>query len=228
MIQRMGTETFSLKELEALSGVSERTIRWYISEGILPRADSRGRDARYSRLHLERLLAARHLRDHEGLSISEIRNRIQSAGPEELRYLSAQASSEQPRAGVSPETTERSAHELVSGWQAEDAQPHYRLQSSVRSSLMAEISPLGRRAPRFPSQTPLDRLVHELGRMVQASQRRVPRQARAEEWHHIPITPEIEFAVKGSLGEDQIRRLERVADYLKEVLTGGFEPTHEP
>jgi DNA-binding transcriptional MerR regulator len=225
MIQRMGTETFSLKELEALSGVSERTIRWYISEGILPRADSRGRDARYSRLHLERLLAARHLRDHEGLSISEIRNRIQSAGPEELRYLSAQASSEQSRAGVPPEATERSAHELVSGWLAEDAQADHLVarRRFARSSGVQRVigSP-------YESQTPLDRLVHELGRMVQASQRRVPRQARAEEWHHIPITPEIEFAVKGSLGEDQIRRLERVADYLKEVLTGGFEPDDGP
>ena len=52
------TETpaeLSIDELAARSGVSARTIRYYQSEGVLPRPRRDGRDARYTEEHVERL-----------------------------------------------------------------------------------------------------------------------------------------------------------------------------
>ncbi len=49
------TAEIGLEQLAARSGVSARTIRYYQSEGVLPRPRKEGRDARYSAAHVERL-----------------------------------------------------------------------------------------------------------------------------------------------------------------------------
>jgi hypothetical protein len=47
-----------------------------------------------------------------------------------------------------------------------------------------------------------------------------PRKARAEEWLRIPITPDIEFAVRAPLDPEQRARLERCADLIRDILLG--------
>ena len=46
---------YTLDELAAESGFEVRTIRSYIERGLLPSAQSRGRNATYLQAHLERL-----------------------------------------------------------------------------------------------------------------------------------------------------------------------------
>lgn len=48
-------DEIGLDELAERTGVSGRTIRYYQSEGVLPRPRKDGRDARYTALHVERL-----------------------------------------------------------------------------------------------------------------------------------------------------------------------------
>lgn len=66
---------FSLKELIEASGISERNIRYYIQEGLVPRARGRGRSAYYTTEHLERLARVMDLRNR-GLSLDEIRETV--------------------------------------------------------------------------------------------------------------------------------------------------------
>lgn len=49
------SDEIGLDELAARTGVSGRTIRYYQSEGVLPRPRKDGRDARYTGAHVERL-----------------------------------------------------------------------------------------------------------------------------------------------------------------------------
>jgi DNA-binding transcriptional MerR regulator len=56
----------TVDELAALAGVPVRTVRFYIAEGLLPGASTRGKGASYTQEHLDRLqlirlLVARHL-----------------------------------------------------------------------------------------------------------------------------------------------------------------------
>lgn len=60
--------TYHLADLAAASAVSERTIRYYQGERLLPRPGKRGRDAVYSPAHLERLALIGELRDR-GLTL---------------------------------------------------------------------------------------------------------------------------------------------------------------
>ena len=47
--------TYSMSDLVQLTGLDARTIRYYISQGLLPKPLKRGRGADYSGIHLDRL-----------------------------------------------------------------------------------------------------------------------------------------------------------------------------
>jgi DNA-binding transcriptional MerR regulator len=72
--------TYHLAALSAASGVSERTIRYYQAERLLPRPDKQGRDAVYSAVHLERLALIGELRDR-GLTLQTIGELLTSQYP---------------------------------------------------------------------------------------------------------------------------------------------------
>lgn len=75
---------FTLEELVEASSVSARTIRYYIEEGILPRARGRGRASYYTTRHIEALSRITRLKE-QGLSLDEIRDELRAgqnqAGP---------------------------------------------------------------------------------------------------------------------------------------------------
>ena len=65
------TKEWTLRELAAESGVAERTIRFYISKGILDPPLRGGRGAAYGRDHLARLREIRNLQAR-GLMLADI------------------------------------------------------------------------------------------------------------------------------------------------------------
>ena len=67
--------TYSISELADLAGVTPRTIRYYLAQGLLPSAGQTGPGTRYSASHLARLRVIRGLQA-EHLPLAEIRNRL--------------------------------------------------------------------------------------------------------------------------------------------------------
>ncbi len=74
-------ERYSIDELSALAGVTPRTVRYYIAEGLLDRPAGEKRGAHYLRRHLEQLLLIRRWTD-AGLSLDRIRE-LQAGAPED-------------------------------------------------------------------------------------------------------------------------------------------------
>jgi DNA-binding transcriptional MerR regulator len=66
-------EHLSIDELAELGGVSRRTVRYYIQEGLLPKPLGVGRGRHYDRSHLERLLQVK-AQQEAGLSLDAIRS----------------------------------------------------------------------------------------------------------------------------------------------------------
>jgi DNA-binding transcriptional MerR regulator len=71
---------FSMSELVEATGLSDRTIRFYIEQGIVMGARGRGRASYYTPDHLERLARVADLRNR-GLSLAEIREAVAPAVP---------------------------------------------------------------------------------------------------------------------------------------------------
>ncbi len=80
----MTESDYQIHELADKAGVSVRTIRFYIKEGLLPSPQVRGRYAGYSDDYLERLELIRLLKD-QFLPLREIRVRTQGLSQEEVR-----------------------------------------------------------------------------------------------------------------------------------------------
>lgn len=69
---------FSIDELSTLAGVTARTVRYYIAEGLLERPIGETRGAYYLQRHLEQLLLIRRWSD-AGLSLERIRELLAGA-----------------------------------------------------------------------------------------------------------------------------------------------------
>ena len=63
---------FSIEELADLAGVSRRTVRYYVQEGLLPTPLGVGRGRHYDQSHLDRLLDVKAAQE-AGRSLDEIR-----------------------------------------------------------------------------------------------------------------------------------------------------------
>jgi DNA-binding transcriptional MerR regulator len=76
-------ERFGIEDLAELGGVTRRTIRYYVQEGLLPAPLGVGRGRHYGPEHLDRLVHVKSLQE-QGLPLSEIRRRLRRPGsPEE-------------------------------------------------------------------------------------------------------------------------------------------------
>ena len=76
----------SIEELAERAQVSPRTVRYYISEGLLPGPGARGKSASYGGDHLARLLLIRRLLD-QGMPLAEVRRVTEALSPAEVRGL---------------------------------------------------------------------------------------------------------------------------------------------
>jgi DNA-binding transcriptional MerR regulator len=107
-------ESMSISELAEAAGVTPRTIRFYVAEGLLPPPGGAGVNREYTGEHLLRLRAIRRLKDAY-LPLGEIRRRLPSMSLDELRAIAEQPEPPPPAtaleylAGVMPPIRPRQA-----------------------------------------------------------------------------------------------------------------------
>lgn len=88
----MTAARYAIGDLARLAGVSRRTVRYYVQEGLIPPPLGLGRGNHYGPEHLEQILRVKTLQE-AGRTLDEIRR-----GPE------ARPLADQPRAAESPAT----------------------------------------------------------------------------------------------------------------------------
>ena len=113
-------ERLSIDQLATLTGLTARTVRYYIQQGLVSRPEGAKRGAFYERRHVEQLLLIRRW-TQSGLSLDRVRELTEGA-PDDAPPTSARAGSvevwsrvtladgveihvEPGRAGLSPEQT---------------------------------------------------------------------------------------------------------------------------
>lgn len=99
--------TLSLAELTEQAGVTVRTVRYYIAEGLLPPPVSAGRQSAYTRGHLDRLRLIARLKEAY-LPLKEIRRQLAGLDDDAVRHLLEQDVADAPSAPT-PERAPSSA-----------------------------------------------------------------------------------------------------------------------
>ncbi|HUF99654.1 MAG TPA: MerR family transcriptional regulator [Ilumatobacter sp.] len=97
-----------LVDLARATGVTERTIRYYQAEKLLPTPAKRGRDAIYGEAHVERLALIGELRDR-GMNLNTIRDLISTGQPARTvsEWLGVDATLSAPWSDDRPRTFDR-------------------------------------------------------------------------------------------------------------------------
>jgi len=113
---------YGIAELAALGGVSRRTVRYYVQEGLLPQPLGVGRGDHYGPAHLTQLLRVKGLQE-QGRSLEEIRRLLAPPRPTE-------AGAEPERVAEVPRTLWRRV-ELLPGVELH-VSSDWRLPSAVR------------------------------------------------------------------------------------------------
>ena len=71
---------YGIDDLARLGGVSRRTVRYYVQEGLLPAPRGLGRGRHYGPEHLERLLRVKSLQQ-QGLTLEGVRTVLERRSP---------------------------------------------------------------------------------------------------------------------------------------------------
>jgi DNA-binding transcriptional MerR regulator len=218
----------TLAELAAACGLLPRTVRSWVTQGLLPGPISRGPFARYPSDTLERVLAIRAMRDLLGMPLATIRQELLVATPEQIRAHAAKATGLAPEpaepAVTPPAAGSGSALSYLQALRAGQVAP--KPPPAAPMARMAPPPPLADAAPQAFAPTayeaPTPGAFETLERRLAEGRTGKPpaRKARAEEWLRIPVTPDVELAIRGPLDAEQRARLERCADLVRDILLG--------
>ena len=218
----MKNQDLTLEELSKRSGIEPRTLRSWVSEGLLSPPNKPGRGARYPAANADRAIAVRVLKNDHGLSLAEVRHRFMMATEDQIRSWAAASGLAAAPPG--------SAREYLDSIRASGAEGDAG-QSSVRftketpdSSAGHTTSRRSRRGPPLPHSgrgadlARVERLILHLEDMLKS---RAPRHSRGALWTRINVTPDLEISVRGDLDAREQVLFEQLADQLRAIMTGG-------
>jgi len=217
----MPTENeYSLQDLADLAGVSPRTVRYYVAQGLLPSPGQVGPGARYTDGHLARLRLIRRLQ-RQHLPLAEIRTRLAQLDDETIAgLLEADA----------PAPPDASALDYVRAVLGGQPQPP----SSPAD--LAHVEPSGSGAifaipvPRFlraPGANPADAARYarlamppELAEAPSSAAPGAPDTPAVQrsQWDRVALTPDIELNIRRPLSRQQNKQVERLIAIARELL----------
>jgi DNA-binding transcriptional MerR regulator len=185
--------TFDLNDLCQQSGVTTRTVRYYVQQGLLP-SPGLGAGARYGEGHLVRLRLIRRLQA-EHLPLAEIRRRMEGLDDQAVRALLEKSS-------VDP-TAPTSAVDYV---------------RQVLGDLSASPPGSPRPGPPAPPASPA-RPASASSSSAPGGPARLPGADRAQ-WERIALTSDVEVHVRRPLSREDNRRLEKLLEKGRELFRG--------
>ncbi len=158
--------SYDIAQLSDLAGITPRTVRYYIAQGLIPAPAARGAGSHYSADHLERLRVIRSLQ-REHLPLAEIRRRMERLADEEIRAIADAEGRRAPPTSALEYVRETMA--AIREPRAEEAQMFAAMLASP-SAIARDASPAVTRPPSTVQRSQWDRI--ELAQDVELHIRR--------------------------------------------------------
>jgi DNA-binding transcriptional MerR regulator len=218
-------ERYSLTELADLAGVTPRTVRYYLAQGLLPAVGQSGPGSKYDGGHLARLRVIRRLQA-EHLPLAEIRRRLETLDDAEIREL--------VDAGEPPPPTDTALEYLrtVLGG-SPVVRPSRLTVATPTPSHSAGI--VARRSMSLPSASPAndsraEEVVPDYGpealaaasisapAMAPAPAEPTVRPGDRSQWERIVLAPDVELHIRRPLPRAQNKQVDRLVTIARELL----------
>ena len=212
---------YALTELADLAGVTPRTVRFYLSQGLLPSPGATGPGVKYSEEHLDRLRLIRRLQ-REHLPLAEIRTRLSGLDGEDV----ARAVQLADEPGTEPLDAADTALDYVRRLLSPGRQAAPLL---ARATMAAEAppplyvtTPASFVAPPLapaPSSTADATAPAAVGTAHLAPPPVAPAPSiERSQWERIVLAPDIELHVRRPLSRPQSRKVDRLVSIARELL----------
>jgi DNA-binding transcriptional MerR regulator len=182
---------YSLTELAGLAGVTPRTVRYYMAQGLLPSPGTSGPGPKYDDGHLNRLRLIRKLQ-REHLPLAEIRQRLASLDDQTIATLA-----DEPAPAI-----------------AEDCALDY-----IRRVLSPQPAPQAAAPARAFLARRLDRTPPGLepSRSLLRSAPPEPHVERAQ-WERVTLAPDIELHIRRPLSRPVAKKVDRLISIARDLL----------
>ncbi len=214
----MAEKTYSITELTDLTDVTERTVRYYITLGLLPKPEGIGRWSHYTEEHLNRLTLIRKLQEGH-MPLSEIGEFIKALDAQEAEAKASQ------RHGFGEKLRKKGKGEKAGPRRRSQRRTQRRRTPATRR----RRRPIGGRSTRrrSPSRSSSRSVERQLARP--SSPRIVPRRERSAQsetsevgqrtrWEHIVLAPGVELNVKVTRSGKQKAAVEALIERAKELF----------
>ena len=230
---------YSLTDLARVTGVTPRTVRYYIAQGLLPGANETGPGASYDGRHLARLRLIRELQ-RQHLPLAEIRSRLAGLADAEVAALLADRA-------TAAETPAGSALDYIRGLLGTPRQSPPSLLMRVDASGPAQVpasAPAARArlmralasetqvvSDAVPTASPTPPPTMVVGAATdlgdwnsyeapssKPDEPAKPPAATRSQWDRIALTDDIELHVRRPLSRLDNKRVERLITIARQVL----------
>jgi DNA-binding transcriptional MerR regulator len=208
----MPQAAYAIGDLARLTGLSVRTIRYYLSQGLLPSPGEAGPGAHYGEGHLNRLRLTKRLQEQH-LPLAEIRSRLGQLSDRDVSEIVADAQPTTPATSAleyirdvlgqrSPVPAERPRASLLR--RLESAPPEADL-VAPGSHAQARAQPTAGAGPQ-PALNLAEQLPGD------------PPPLERSHWERLSLGPDIELHVRRPLSRLQQKRVERLITIARQVL----------
>ncbi|OGO29595.1 MAG: hypothetical protein A2136_07755 [Chloroflexi bacterium RBG_16_54_11] len=200
----MTTEELLIHELAERAGVSVRTIRYYIEEGLLPQPKYEGRYSYYKTEFLDRLELIRRLKDSY-LPLREIREIMNSLTDEEVHKRLNELTLHSPKFSTQP----RAPHPSSSpGAKALEYIDHVMVNQNKYRAKGTNEKPL-------PAYDQNSRAV--FGPQIQQPEQ-LTAPANAETWQRVSLSPGVELHLRTPLEPATEDRVQQIVNFAKRIF----------
>jgi DNA-binding transcriptional MerR regulator len=192
-------DRYSLTELADLAGVTPRTVRYYLAQGLLPAVGQTGPGSKYGTDHLDRLRVIKRLQV-EHLPLAEIRHRLDGLDPEAIRDLAGSPEPPPPDSALEYLRTVLGTTTTDGLSLRRSAEPIAAMQAPTTPATSAQPmpvppAPLSATTAR-PSGTPIER----------------------SQWERIVLAPDVELHLRRPLSRSQNKQVDRLVTIARELL----------
>jgi DNA-binding transcriptional MerR regulator len=214
-------DRYSLTELADLAGVTPRTVRYYLAQGLLPAVGQMGPGSKYDDGHLARLRLIRRLQA-EHLPLAEIRRRLETLADEEVRDLVGATEPAPP-----PDTALEYLRTVLGGPGARSARPAgMPAVPSAPARSAAALMRESRSLAEMPVQAfedvgtaePAAPAMRVEPTAVPTSTEAVVRPSDRSQWERIVLVPDIELHIRRPLPRAQNKQVDRLVTIARELL----------
>jgi DNA-binding transcriptional MerR regulator len=191
--------TWSLTDLARLADVTPRTIRYYISQGLLAAPTGISQAARYGESHLARLRLIRRLQ-REHLPLAEIRARLGGLSDHEVDALLGEVATSSARTPPVDSATDYIQRVLAGAPRAPVAPAAPAMLLRASADVASETTP-PLVAPAPPSRPPA-----------------TDAEPDRSTWERVGLTPDVELHLRRPLDRQTNKRVDRLIRIARELL----------